>query len=219
MIEVPTLSETKRGCGFREPGGLYLISDGEGEPCAKLPVRLETCPTCGHGIKPARAWTWIEPDALVNPEPHGDQHHRLLCPLSTGIERCGLLWIGGSFYTPASFLDEAERMGISRRIPAVPRDYEVGETWVFLAHREADWDPCPECGDGMPAPECESCQGAGKVPVQAVFHVFRPTRVEYVVKGDETEDELERLVQRGIRPVRIERIEDQGQLPETGGTE
>ena len=41
----------------------------------------------------------------------------------------------------------------------------------------------------------------------AVFTLFRPTAVEYVVRGDETDTELERLVERGLQPVRVERAE------------
>ena len=211
MIAVPTLSEPRRGCGYRKPGGLYLVSDGPGEACAKLPVVLCVCPTCGQGIKPSRGWTWIEPDAITKPEPHGGAVHSALCPLATGVERCGLLWVGAAYYTPASFLEEARGLGISRRIAALPRDYEPG-TWVFLAHREAEWKPCPQCGDSVLDPGCEECGGAGRVPVPAIFSVFRPDRVEYVVRGDEGGEELQRLMRRGIRPVRVEPLEEQGEL-------
>jgi hypothetical protein len=30
-------------------------------------------------------------------------------------------------------------MGISRRIPAIPKGFQVGETWVAFAHRKAHW--------------------------------------------------------------------------------
>ena len=52
--------------------------------------------------------------------------------------RVGLIWVGEKFYpTPQDFCAEAEKMGISRRIPAVPNDFVLGETWVWLAHRKA----------------------------------------------------------------------------------
>ena len=42
---------------------------------------------------------------------------------------------------------EASKMGVSRRITAVPRDFVVGETWVLLGHRKAIEKACSECGD------------------------------------------------------------------------
>lgn len=221
--------EGPRGCGYRKPGGLYLVSDGVGEVCSKLPIRLETCPCCGQGIKPNRSWTWLEPNQIIKPEVHGDTFHANHCPLSTGLERCGLVWIGGRYYpTPDAFIAEAKRMGISRRIVAVPRGFEIGD-YVFLAHREADWDPCPDCGDsGTPgkvplatneegdsleyAP-CETCgHSEGKVPVKAIFYVFRPDRIEYVVTGKESKKKLGGLVKRGIEPVEVVRLGEQGPL-------
>jgi hypothetical protein len=223
--------EGPRGCGYRNPGGLYLVSDGAGEVCSKLPIRLEVCPCCGQGIKPNRSWTWLEPNGLIKPEAHGDDFHSAHCPLSTGVDRCGLIWIGGQYYpTPASFIDEAKRMGISRRIVAVPRGFEVGD-YVFLAHREADWDPCPDCGDSQhPGKEvlttgtkmlpriehvdCPTCKGKAKLPVQAIFYVFRPDRIEYVVTGKESKKKLGGLLKRGIEPVEVVRLGEQEELPE-----
>ena len=43
----------------------------------------------------------------------------------------------------------------------------------------------------------------------AIFMVTRPTHIEYVVKGDETGEELEKLVKRGITPVQVKRLERQ----------
>lgn len=218
--------EESRGCGYRKPGALYLVSDGVGEDCSKLPIRLETCPCCGQGIKPNRSWTWLKPNALIDPEPHGTDEHSAHCPLATGVDRCGLIWIGGSFYpTPAAFVDEAKRMGISRRIVTVPRGFEIGE-YVFLAHREADWDPCPDCGDSqhpgkvvqkrgtkmLPVIEhvdCETCKGQGKLSVKAIFYVFKPDRIEYVVTGKESKKKLGGLIKRGIEPVEVVRLGEQ----------
>ena len=75
-------------------------------------------------------------------------------------------------------------MGISRRLPGnvIPRGFKAGETWVFLAHREAVPDP-----------------GNGKKP--GVFSIWRPSRIEKVVPEDVTDDEVEALEKRGIEPV------------------
>jgi hypothetical protein len=43
-----------------------------------------------------------------------------------------------------------------------------------------------------------------------VFQMFKPTAVEYITKGGETEEELEALVKRGITPVQVK--QDDGTL-------
>jgi len=53
--------ESKRGCGYRKVGGLYLVGDGIFVPCDRLPYLLETCPVCGHGIHFTRSMTEINP--------------------------------------------------------------------------------------------------------------------------------------------------------------
>ena len=40
-----------------------------------------------------------------------------------------------------------------------------------------------------------------------VITFFRPTAIEYVVSGDEPDDELEKLEKRGFRLVRVVRLE------------
>jgi hypothetical protein len=105
--------------------------------------------------------------------------------------KVGLLWVGEKFYaTPADFVAEANRMGVSRRIPAVPKGFKVGETFVWLAHRGA-----------VPAVDLD-----GKwEPTPGVFQVFRPIRVEVVVTGDEPDEEIEGLLKRGLSPVKVVR--------------
>jgi len=183
--------EAARGCGFRKPGGLYLVARGPGRPCGKLPLPLEICPTCGAGIKPTRGWTWVNSTALAAtvacrlPECDG------LCPMARGVGRAGLLWIGEKFYPrPADWLDEAQRMGVSRRIATVPRDFELGKTWVLAAHRKG-----LRCPDGSFTP--------------AVFRVFQPTAVQVVVSGEESDEQIERLLERGLQPVKVVQTRDQ----------
>lgn len=53
----------------------------------------------------------------------------------------------------------------------------------------------------IPAPIME--QGAKATP--GIFRLFKPTMIQYVVKGTETGDELDEMQKRGITPVRVER--------------
>jgi len=195
MATIRTSYEAARGCGFRKAGGLYLVAGSEGEPCGRLPIDLRVCPCCGQGIKPARSWTWIEPRQLITgtlcrtmqADPQSCAGRCILSDLRCP-ERAGLLWIGGKFYpTPAAFSGEAARMGVSRRITAVPRGFVVGETWVLLAHREV----LNRNGDRVPA----------------IFSAFLPTAIEYIVKGTETDEELDKLEARGLTLVDVKPLQ------------
>ena len=197
-----TSRESRRGCGFRKVGGLYLVAEFEGIACGRMPIPVGTCPTCGAGIKPSRGWTWIDGDALTaearalpcrNEDCGG-------CPMDQGgaYGRAGLIWIGEAFYpTPEDFQREAKAMGISRRIAAVPRGFEIGKTFVFLAHRCVVPDVTIE---GNPA------FGPG------VFQIFVPTRIEIICDGTEPVEQIAEYEGRGLTPVKVIRIGEDQQL-------
>lgn len=156
----------------------------------------------------------MDGDALTKPYPcaHEKKGGCRTCPLGVGIGRAGLLWVGSVFYkTPEEFSREAKFQGLSRRISRIPRGFDVGETWVLVAHRQAVVEVCEECkgsGGTFGKPEsCEACDGTGLVRTHGIFGVFRPTAVEYVVTGKESHEDLRDLVYRGITPVRVERYE------------
>lgn len=149
--------EARRGCGFRKVGGLYLVSDGPGVVCDRLPILLEVCPTCGHGIKQTLGWTWVDPAAIVGGV-HPNCTDEFPCPLCMAPhelgKRAGLMWIGARFYRmPREFDREAAELGISRRISAVPRGFKCGVTWILFAHSKAIYAPlnCERCGALMQA--------------------------------------------------------------------
>lgn len=183
--------EKRRGCGYRKVGGLYLCGEGGGESCCKMPIPLDICPTCNHGIKQSRGWQWIDPRPWLAGE---CTHIRPMCPLiSPWIlgDRVGLIWVGTQFYpTPEDFEREARESGISRRIKAVPRGIEIGKTWVFLAHPRAVFREDGSTPDGV------------KVFKPGVIKVFKPTRIEKIVTQtqSEDEDEMAELEKRGITP-------------------
>jgi hypothetical protein len=213
--------DQERGCGWRKPGGLYLISGGVSAPCGLLPIPLTKCPTCSCGIKANRGWTWIDPAALIAGKSCSFPKLRCAgCALPGLKGKHGLLWIGGSFYAkPEDWTSEAIRQGVSRRLNTIPTDFKLGETWVLVAHREVSRKGCPECRgsgkQGMPgtdivldgAVSCDACKGTGSIPEAAIFHAFIPSAIEYVVKGDETDDQLDRLIKRGITPVEVQRAD------------
>jgi len=220
-----TVSEGARGCGYRKGGGLYLMSDGIGVGCSALPIEMTVCPCCGNGIKPARGWTWIEPDSLLEGYlgPHQSDSHTKRCPLGAPGrlgERAGLLWIGEQHYaTPEAWVAEGKRMGFSRRIHNIPRGFKAGETWVLAGHRKAiergyeyDGEHYASLNElALQHPDASTDEiKVGYAP--GIFHVWRPSRVEYVVKGDETDEELAALESRGIEPVKVIRADEQETL-------
>jgi len=186
--------ERRRACGYRKVGGLYLVSGGPAMPCCKLPIILHVCPTCHGGIKQARGWQWIDPRPFLAGDCTGTMSGT--CPAATANqevlgERVGLIWIGTAFYpSPTAFIEEARSMGISRRITAVPRNFRLGKTWVFLAHPKVR----------------QVINEAGKAEWQAgVFRMFKPERIEKIITESQLDDEREmaKLREAGITPVAV----------------
>lgn len=189
--------ETRRGCGYRKIGGLYLVSGPGGQPCDRLPFLLDVCPTCGHGVKQTRGWTWVDLNALV------EGHHRNcrdqnklfgMCPMCTPelVEaKTGLLWIGEKFYhTVHDFSIEAARLGVSRRIKAIPRDFELGKTWILLAHPRAVWSRVPEVTTWGPDT---------KEMVPGIFMIWKPKRIEKILPASKRDStEAAELSEKGI---------------------
>jgi hypothetical protein len=187
-------AEARRACGFRKVGGLYLVSGGAGLPCCRLPFPLTVCPCCSAGIKQTRGWTWINP-VLMFGESYKPECNA--CPAGNPArmgERAGLLWIGAQFYaSTAAFDEEAARMGICRRLGAVPRGFKVGETWVLLAHPRACCAEVPVEGELFVT---------RSTWVPGVFRIFRPERVEKLLTVSQaTADELARLAEQNITAV------------------
>ncbi len=186
--------EPIRKCGSRKVGGTYICSDpGSGFECFALPYNVTTCPCCFEGIKFSRGYKWFIPNKLFN-----DIEERCsgtikstcsmgnVCPLRIK-EKAGIMWVGTQFYTPQTFTEEAEEFGVSKRIAAVPRDFEIGKIWVFLAHKRGGIDPKTN-------KKCSS-----------IFYVFKPTRIEKIVTETQykNKDEMEKLKSKGIIPVPV----------------
>jgi hypothetical protein len=227
---ITTVAEGKRGCGWRKAGGIYLMAEGRMAPCDRMPLQVGRCPTCGGGVKPSRGFTWIEPPKLWEHiadftlesgrfRPCQQEPKQCMeCPVGFKMpDRAGLIWVGSKFYqTPADFITEAKTMGVSRRIPSVPKDFVVGETWVYFAHREAVLELCSACNgfkrDKETHEECEVCDGAGMNQFPGIFYACRPNRIEIVVDESCTDEEAEAYEKRGLTPVIIERLPQQKRI-------
>jgi hypothetical protein len=185
--------EARRGCGYRKVGGLYLVGKRLGVACCKMPIALRVCPTCNGGIKQARGWQWIDPRPWLKGECKTGMAG--VCAAATPDrmgERAGLLWIGTQFYpTAETFALESDRLGISRRITAVPRGFKAGETYVFLAHPRLIQETDDATGEST--------------WVGGVFRIFRPDGVEKIVTETQARDAdaMAKLRKAGITPVAV----------------
>ncbi len=197
------VNEKKRGCGYRKEGGLYLIAGTPSAPCGKLPLPLGICPCCHAGIKPARAWTWINSKMLFAGVPCRDPEcsSGWSCILADHNlpERMGLLWVGEKFYpTAGAFLEEGMVQGVSRRISAIPHDFQIGQTWVLFAHRK-----------GVPTKDLYAEPAIGNQDWQAaIIGCFLPERIEYIVREDDPSEKLEAMERRGISLIKLVRTDD-----------
>lgn len=199
-----------RGCGYRKVGGLYLCGSYISVPCDRLPLPLEVCPVCGQGVKVSRGFTKINPYRLWGIHQDCiDFHPCFVCDPKDEV--AFIMGVGERYYTPEEFLDEAKRMGVSKRIPFIPKELKLGETIVYLAHPKA----------------CEVHQGAALQQAMAmveeaktsrprlleaekvekawgIFAAFIPKLVEKLVwKSELTDEKREQLEKRGISPIII----------------
>lgn len=180
-----TIIESKRGCGYRKKGGIYFFGSGIGFNCCSLPIKLDICPCCGNGIKFTRGFQWVQRELLGS---IACIKSDLMCPVSSwqAEQKLGLMWVGERHYkTPSDFMEEGSRLGISKRIATVPREFKIGETWIALAHKK-----CIRNEDGTYSP--------------GIFQMFKPQEIQYVCDGEESSDELDSLEKRGITPVIVD---------------
>ncbi len=172
--------EERRGCGYRKISTenkvfYYLCGDGISAPCDRLPFRLQVCPVCGNGLKFHRGFQWIDWHRYAGDhnECECDEYCYICHPTD---EKYGLMWVGERFYSPQSFVREAEKLGISKLVSTLPKNLEIGKTKVLLAHRKA-WK--------------------NKEP--AIFYAFVVKRIEVLVKPEDLSKEwVKRLRKKGV---------------------
>lgn len=194
--------EKERGCGYRTVGSMYLVGAGRGRPCDLMPLELRPCSRCGYEPKFNRGFTWLQKGYI---EALAYEHKDFLklfdktcecpadCPICfpehNPLEKYGLMWVGEKHYTPDSFASEAAEMGVSKKIPMVPKDLTL-QTWILLAHPRVTF-PTAHNDNGY-------AQKAG------IFYAFKPVRIEKLIwKSQATKETLQKLEKRNITPVII----------------
>lgn len=106
---------------------------------------------------------------------------------------------------------EVKMMGVSRRLPAVPRGFVLGETQLYLAHRKAvllGWQ-CYSHGevvDGVPTPsELRCCDKAEAHYGPGIFTTFMASGLDLVV------DDLENVPESAVAAAeRLEKTSESG---------
>jgi hypothetical protein len=213
--------EARRGCGYRKAGGLYLVTEALGEPCERLPLPLDRCPTCGSGIEQTRAFQWIKPAVVFDnpkikpcksssdrPSDADTAHTRyfrthcsrcVICTpglLETHAEptdKVGLVWVGEKYYpTPEAWAKEAAQLGVSKRISSIPKELVVGKSWIFVAH------PNAIATEKKLPPGPDELLGKTEIVYSpGIYHAFVPKRIELVVTPSmEREEWVQELVEK-----------------------
>lgn len=234
-MKVEISFESKRECGFRKPGkdgvGIYLRGASKYENCERLPFLLDVCPCCGSGFSPTRGFTWINPMTLFDPytEPKcvnvhfdpmwgteyksNDTHNHEACWLCNPEllgSKAGLIWIGEQHYdSPQKFVMEAETMGISRKISAIPNGFQIGEHAIFLAHRKTVY-----------LTEASGKEKLGWQP--GVFMAFKPTCVDLVIDDpnkvpNKAIEIAKRLGKDNVRIVKVIPDTEEGEIEDEWG--
>lgn len=183
-MDIIDLDAPERGCGTRQQGGFYMVGDIPTATSNFFPRPL----TCGCGIpfiRPSRGAQAFFPGNIWNSLTiDGPSNPYILFPRD---KKAWAMTIDVANYpTPASYIDEGLRMGISRRLNnGLPKGFTVGEDFVFIIH-----------GRAIP-------QGEGKKPEPGFIFCFKPTAVQYVVIGNESPEYLRGLSQKGVTLVNV----------------
>ena len=203
--------EVRRGCGYRKVNALYIVGEYSSSPCDRMPFPLTTCPVCGQGIKVSRGFTQVNPYRLWSIHQDCEDRIRPCFLCDPQDQPAYIMLVGQKYYTPESFLDEAHYMGISKKIPFIPKDLELGKTVVYLAHPKA-------CGvresvalqqamaivEGTETTQPRLLETEKVEKALGIFCAFIPKRVEKLVWESElTNEKREQLGKRGITPVPI----------------
>ena len=202
--------EAKRGCGYRKVGGLYLVGGAIAIPCDRLPLPVGHCPVCGAGVHFTRSMTEINPRHLFGFHEECRDIFRPCLVCDPSDKPAFLMMVGVKFYpTVQDFMTEASGMGISKRIPFVPKKMVLGETVVYLAHPKACLvkEPAGVMQQAMgilEASQATLIEAETEKPSLGIFSAFIPLRIEKIVRESELTDELRaKLEKQGITPVSV----------------
>jgi len=154
-----------------------------------------SCPTCGEMME-IGGWGYVcnSCGTEVKAAEHKECTDGEGCPICNPPEKAYMLWVGEKFYTPQSFIEEAQRLGVSKAVATIPRDFEIGKTIVYLAHRKAA---------KMMVKDPSTLTGYREVEIPGVFASFRPTHFEMLVKKSDFEKNREKYLEMEEKGIKI----------------
>ena len=170
--------EEIRGCGYRKVGGMYFAAaPGKGFRCDQLPFVLTECHCCGFTPRVKRGYSYLTSKYF---QPHEDCRCNSKCPICKPEqyegERFLVMRISSRYYkTPEEYIEEAGTSGVSLRTSSLPKNLELGKTWILLSHAKAGTTTNDE-GEEIPCP--------------AIFFVFRPEAIEKLIWDKDATDEF-----------------------------
>jgi hypothetical protein len=135
-LKIVSVTESERGCGIRKEGAYIRMYDAAfGENAEALPIPLATCSCCGGGAVRQMGWQSITVAQLRQRAFLGGRDASQVLPDVSGDEKVALVFIGTEHYTTLEeYMDEANEMGISRRLGNVPTSIkDLSEFYVALA--------------------------------------------------------------------------------------
>lgn len=189
-----------RGWQWVEPRKLFPPKE---RATGDLPPLPKMTSNCCYGVAESRKLLPFVGDGYTS-------HSAVLalcerCPLGAGMPegRHGLIWIGGGHYeSPADFMVESKKMGVSRKIKAVPKGFELGKTVVYFAHAKAIVD--------VEEANLKDLGPAGWKYKPGIFTAFVPTEIDLVVEdAANVPEKAKKLAEHhGARIVVVEKIVD-----------
>ena len=122
------------------------------------------------------------------------------CNVCNPPKKAFMLWVGEKFYpTPTHFALEAEMLGVCKAVPSIPKDFELGKTIVYLAHRKAV---------NMYVENPNTLTGYEVKKHAGIFMSFKPTRFEMLVKKSDFETNEEKYMEMEKRGIEIVVVPD-----------
>lgn len=199
MLNVTNIKIKERACGKRIPGGLYFIGD---VPEDDLNGWLPRACRCKCGVKflkgSRNVQKFIPYDAYpeLRPESKDPRKFASFKP----EEETYVVTIGVNNYpTVEDYINEAKEQGISCYVKELLRGFKVGISWIFLLH--------PNCfRREVIQDEGELFAKPKTVKEPGIIAVFKPKAIQYVCKGDESDEFLLGLAEKGVTPVNVSYI-------------
>ena len=206
--------EQIRICGYRKVHGVYIVGSLGSATCDRLPMPIARCPVCSSGIKFSRGVQYLNFTKYAGSHFKNVMNEDISCKDGVGCPICSpnvfkqpysLLWVGQE-YTPRSFINEALKLGVSKRVPAKPRKMKAGDI-VLLSHNDTmngiNFVNNYELNDDE---DDNNDNGNTTAPKNhpGIFAAFVVSAIEKLIWVSEAdEDTLKKMEGQGITPVII----------------